>query len=550
MVLAHRIKIIALVLACAAMCLACPASSGVFPCVFSALAEPAEDPLAEQRVLDISFFIKPGEMVAPGEASLTFTIANRSDFDIQNVYLSSSDGTLSEPIGQIGAGETQTLVRSHSVTQEELDAGAVTYVISHDPLIDGSEKITYTVSAPVAKGEAQPSVDFTRQISSSYVTQGNLVTITYCIRNTGNVALSNLRLRDSLGDFVGRLEVLDINESKTFTSRVTINEESASAPELEYTTPDGETVTRSLDAATIHIAESALDATFSVGVSVFNSDIADAILTLSNAGNADYTNITVIDDVYGGVIADSISLPKGGNPVEVAYAYPIRGEALYRWRITGTSEAGEEVDFVTDTMSLETAAAEDAIAVAIDVVPRMTKINQPGWVTFDVEILNTGTNMAQDALLYEVTRGELRELAVLPTGEATSFPISLELSADAQFIFCLNYTDENGHARTVSTAPIQISIAPDGETPELPASDSLDLDGNPVKMGGASSSFMILLVIFSALLLVLIIALFVTSRRVRRARRQRQAAEKRRIKEELGKTNRFTPVKRTDARKK
>ena len=49
--------------------------------------------------------------------TLSFTIENASDRDAQNVYLSSSDGLLSEPIGQIGAGETQVFTRSHSVTQ-------------------------------------------------------------------------------------------------------------------------------------------------------------------------------------------------------------------------------------------------------------------------------------------------------------------------------------------------------------------------------------------------------------------------------------------------
>ena len=42
------------------------------------------------------------------------------------------------------------------------------------------------------------------------------------------------------------------------------------------------------------------------------------------------------------------------------------------------------------------------------------RINRPGRVSFDFSILNTGTVMARDARLYEITRGDIRRLAVLP----------------------------------------------------------------------------------------------------------------------------------------
>ena len=131
-------------------------------------------------------------------------------------------------------------MRPHTVTEEELDAGEITYTVSHDPMIAGEAKINYPLSAAIARGEALPQVDFTRQLSSAYVARGGLVTVTYKIVNTGNVALTGLRIRDSLGDFTGRLEQLDVGESKTFISRVALSEAAESAPELEYSVPSGE----------------------------------------------------------------------------------------------------------------------------------------------------------------------------------------------------------------------------------------------------------------------------------------------------------------------
>jgi hypothetical protein len=136
--------------------------------------------------------------------------------------------------------------------------------------------------------------------------RGGVVTVTYKIANTGNVALNALRIRDSLGDFTGRLEQLGVGDSKTFISRVTLNEDSESAPSLEFSLASGESFTQSMDPAPIRIANGELDISFSVGRSVFENDTADAMLILTNSGDVDYSDITVLDDVYGGIIADAV----------------------------------------------------------------------------------------------------------------------------------------------------------------------------------------------------------------------------------------------------
>ena len=45
-----------------------------------------------RHILDISFSVSPAELVDPGAVTLTFTITNTSDYDAENVYISSADG--------------------------------------------------------------------------------------------------------------------------------------------------------------------------------------------------------------------------------------------------------------------------------------------------------------------------------------------------------------------------------------------------------------------------------------------------------------------------
>ncbi|MDO4867729.1 MAG: hypothetical protein Q4C10_14455 [Clostridia bacterium] len=531
----------------AAALLALLALCALFP---ARIAAPAAAEAAEDASLAIEFTVRPGVLVAPGDVTMTFVIVNQTDLPVQNVYLASADGLLSEPIGQIGPRESQTLVRPHTVTEAELDAGAITYTVSHDARDPQGEKVSYSLSAPITRSDARPSVDFTRQLSSNSVIHGGQVTVTYRLVNTGNVPLSALRLRDSLGDFTGRLEQLEVGETRAFISRVTLNEPAESAPVLEYATPSGQTASIGLDPASIRIADSALDLSFSVGRSVFSQDTADAVLILTNNGDVDYRNITVLDDVYGGVIADAVTLPGGGAPVEISRTYPLRGEGQYRWRITGSSSAGEALDLRTDTLTVSNAPEEQTVDIRLDASARTPRINRPGQVSFDFAITNAGSVVASDALLYEVNQGEIRRLAVLPTGEPTRFAASYRVDGNSQFIFCLNYTDAQGRQRTVSTAPIEVRVAADGVAPERTEAAGMALEGQSVKPGSSSSTFVVLLIIAGAALTVMITILVIASVQARRERRQRIAAEKKRIHEELGKTNPFTPVKASTGKKK
>lgn len=493
-------------------------------------------------MLDINFSLNPGELVAPGDTTMTFIIANRSAYDVKNIYLSSADGLLSEPIGQINAGETLTLTRPHAVTQEELDEGYVRYVVTHDAASPGGDKVTHELAAPVVKSDPRPEVDFTRQLSSRYVAPGGLLTITYRVTNSGNVPVTAVYVRDELGDFTGKMEKLDVGASRTFISRVTVNTGAQSEASLEYKIPSGETVTRKLDNAVIYMSSSALGVEFSVGRSVFDPDRADAVLILTNEGNDDYYDITVLDDVYGGVIADSITLPKRSQPMEVAFTYPVRGEGEYRWRVTGVSQAGEALDITTETMTLHDELLSREIDIEMNVTALTPRINRAGRVTFDVALANRGTVTARNLRFYEVDLGDVRRLAVLPTGEPCRFTVEYDVRDSSEFIFCLDYTDAEGRARTISSDPIEVEITPSGVTPELPGGEPLDLEGDSVKLGN-TSTFTILLGVASAALVSMFTILLVTSLRARQEKRRRVAAQKKKTREDLGRTASYAPVK-------
>ena len=511
-------------------------------CVRSAAAEEADAPQ-----LDIAAASEPGELAAPGEVLLSFTLTNRTSGELESVCLSSADGLMIDPIGTLSPGESQTYARAHAVTQAELDAGALNYIVT---CVSGSDHFSYPVEIPIQKNDAEPQVEFLRRASSSYVTDSGSVTLAYEVRNTGNVAVSALSVADPLGSFDGRIDALDVGERRVFIQHVSLTEDGVSSPVLTYSTaasPDS--YTARLDDLTIHAAQGGLDASITAGRSMFDSDTAEVILRLDNTGSVDYEDVVIYDDIYGGVIADSIQVPAGGEPVEISHAYPIRSDSSYRWRVTGGTSAGDQIDFVTNTASVYLDADAGDPLLTLKATPAMTRISRKGYVPVTLEIANVGDAMATAVQISEASEGELCELAVIPLGDATVYETLCAVRENTALTFSAVYLDRYGQPRTATSDPVEIVIGPGGQTP-LSGSASNPILGGFSSQIGNSSLFMGLLIGSCAVIVVLIVILLVTSRRARMERRLRAAARRQRLKEEKAKTARFTPLRTRDSSKK
>jgi len=489
-----------------------------------------------QLMLEVGVTAKPDEMVAPDETILTFTITNISEIDALNLYLSSADGLISEAIGQIAAGDTQTFSRSHTVTEAELAAGEISYIISHDAPLQGSGRVDYTIRAAIEKAVARPEAEFTRQFSSNYAQAGSMISITYRVKNTGNVALNTLQVRDSLGDFTGRIDRLEVGESRTLISRVGIDKASVSSAVLSYCVDgEGETVhTQSLTDMPVRLAQAQIDAVLSAGYAAFSDDSAEVMLILTNDGNVDYRDITITDDIYGGVIADNVRVLSGSDPVTVSAAYPLRETGTFRWQISGMSETGERVDFVTDTITLDPIMASDPSELRIWAETDTPRIRRSGNVKIRLHILNEGNSAVENVILSEATLGEIRNFAVIPSAGEIQREIDVLIKEDTGYLFHVDYTDADGWLRSADAEPIEIEIAPDGVLPEGSKVPLVEFSGMSVKIGG-SSLFGVLLASACVVLVILIVILLFATRKARLEKHIRIAAEKQRRRESSGK---------------
>ena len=89
---------------------------------------------------------------------------------------------------------------------------------------------------------------------------------------------------------------------------------------------------------------------------------------------------------------------------------------------------------------------------------------------------------------------------------------------------------------------MDVTITPDGVLPQGAQQRLFEFSGGSIKIGG-SSTFAVLLLAGCAVLLALVVILIIATRRQRLERQLKIAAERQRRREELSKTNRFTPVR-------
>ncbi len=505
---------------------------------------------ALRRILSISLSVKPTELVAPGDVTLAFTITNTSEYNAENVFIS-ADGLHPEPLGQIDAGDSQVFAnRKHAVTQEKLDKGMLSFTLWHDGVAGDPDPVNYMVECPIEKAVAQPGVEFTRQFAGQFARMGDVATITYRVRNTGNVPLAGLRLSDALGDFSARADALEVGESRIFTSKVLISGNAVSKPKLTYAVPDqkNKEYAAQLSEARILLSSEQMEATLSLDrESAAYGESVIATLTIANFGNVDLYDISVYDEVLGGLVADGLELRNGAKPLTVRRTYPVRGDQEFQFLVRANSQSGARIEVPTEPVAL-TALAAAAGEVAVRAEAVYPTIAGGGNAPFDIYIENSGADIRQADLAETTTGNSLGELAVLPGNFTTVRRVYVPIAQSAELAFEISYLDGQGQRRVSLSAPAPIEIARGGHRLESDEEDE-PYTGESVKLG-QSPIFALMLAGAGVALVGLVVALLLSSRRAKRARRERLALKKRQLQEELGKTNRFTPVKRPERKRK
>ena len=161
---------------------------------------PTVTPVPAQPAITL---VKTGVLSANGNTiTYTFTIANTGNVTLNNIVLTDVKLGLNRSLtGTLAPGASRTETATYTVTQAEKDAGSVSNtadVHAKDPsntdVTDKSGTTAGNDTPTTVTVPAQPKITLVK--SGVLSSDGNTITYTFVITNTGNVTLDNLVLTD------------------------------------------------------------------------------------------------------------------------------------------------------------------------------------------------------------------------------------------------------------------------------------------------------------------------------------------------------------------
>lgn len=489
--------------------------------------------------LDVRVNAEPSIVTELGSVELQFTFENKGPDALTGVILTGPDGISTESLGDIAADSYLTHTLTHSVTDAELSAGVVSYLVS---LSAGDKRYNFPVEATIGRSIPATPVEFLRNVSSRFVSSSGQLTVVYQARNLLTSPITGVQIEDSLDGFAQTIDVINPGETVNLVHSVSVTDIMVSAPTLSYDRTNGTRAEVHLDDLAFRVAHPSLSLEFSVESS--EAGYAQATLRLTNAGDVDFKSISIYDDLYGGVVADSLRLPLSSAPMEITRQYPVRESAAYRWRVVATDAAGETTELQTETIRVSPSAQNEKAQLSVSATPKWEKIRRTGYVPFSISIENSGSSVVSNVTISESSLGTVCTLAAVGPGEPLVWTERVRVSESREFRFSISYLDQDGIVQSVEAEPVSIRIGGSGAIPEDgPANVLASFSGSSMKVA-RSDWFIVVLILAVAVLVALLIVLLILSRRARRAQRERDAARRQRLHDELGKTAPFTPIKR------
>lgn len=288
----------------------------------------------------------------------TFTITNTGNTTLNNLVLADEmllgeESYYMETV--LEPSESVTAIFQYEVTQEDIDAGYVynTALITADdphgtPVEDEDDKTVDLPSSPSIELEKTSDVD-----SIEFALEGDVITYTFVITNTGNTTISNLTLYDELfgGDITQYLDttVIAPNASATAVIEYTITQEDVDAGYVYNKAiangddPHG-TPVETEDEVTVDLPGSpslSLIKTASIESELEDLVLGDEItytFVITNDGNQVITDIVLYDEMFGGEI-DLTEAVKSIDMTVIGYTEDGEDKAYYLEHEISTEDA-------------------------------------------------------------------------------------------------------------------------------------------------------------------------------------------------------------------
>lgn len=392
-----------------------------------------------------------------------------------------------------------------------------------------------------------PQIRFTRDFSSRYAEYGDKVTLSYTVRNEGALPVEHIIVSDGLVGEVGVIDRLESGEKKTMSVRVRITETCTSSPGISYQS-GGVVYSGECTPERIRLAEVQLRIELSADkTNVSPGEMVTLRLNVVNEGNVNLYSLRASEPVLGD-LGSIVSSLKPGDECVITRTVQMKSANTFQFAITGSSDTGGAISEQSNEMSVLVTPVAAQIQLSLRAEADRTELTGPGEVAFSLYVDNECALELRNVELSEETRGKIRDLVFVPTGEMPVITESYQVSESGTYRFLAQVTDSVGDRLTVYSEPIEITVGEVETEPSVqpteaekslePTESTIPVPGgSPYRMEEKPETFELLMFGAALALLVILIIwyLAVSIRSGFERRRRARQRKKRRNKRAKGK---------------
>ncbi|MGN0772252.1 MAG: CARDB domain-containing protein [Candidatus Ventricola sp.] len=426
---------------------------------------------ADADPIRVSSLSEPQSVISEQDVSITIKIYNSSQTDMEEeITLFNPSGISVEKYSGLKGEQSVTYTGKWHVTQDQIEKGKISYYIQYT--VDtgsGPQKATRTVPVTIQTEEAAPQLTATYSVSPASAREGQSVTLSYTLSNTGNVELRNIVIKnEGVTKETLAQPSLSVGEKVTLTDTFTMgSKELVSKPSISYQAADSSKTLTISDMArkTITVAEDGLDAALSAknAEDVYPGEQVALTVSVKNTGSQAYTGLTAtLSD--GTEVFSDVELSAGAS-YEKEIEWTAAQNTTLSVTVSGNDGSGEPVSITSNEISVTTQDVSRALLLNVYADAAQSVINsEPAVVRFGVVVENVGET---DAATLTITQGSttVAKIPSLPSGESRTVVFDVETSIAGKFQFVVHGKDVDGNERTFESDILEIAYVAPTPTP-------------------------------------------------------------------------------------
>jgi hypothetical protein len=441
------------------------------------------------------------KLSGPETITVSITVTNIGDGDLPApVTLYYPDGSKIEDFGSptLSVGKSKRWTGDWDVTQEELNAGKVTFSVrysAYDGAIgdDGEPSLKahkLNFSKDVTNLGTDPQITVKRTITPTTAQKGQEVSVTYEVTNSGDVEVTSVNIKENAAVSAksGTITSIAVGATETYTFTTTMGTKDITSAATISFKAGGKGYTKKVESATIKHGEVKLSATLKTDKKGgAPGDTVKLTLTLKNSGTLDFTNVTVKDPALG-VVFEGQEV-KAGKELVLEKDLTVTETQELQFTVTADESTGKGVETATGRVKITAMDPTQVIALRVEATADRDVIyKRPGTVRFSVTVHNDSAVEVKnisvksgDVTLYSfdsIAAGQsasfIRDVDANLSNEMTSGTFRFTASCKDQLEQVLKFESNDVVINYVEQTPAP--TAPPQVTPPKPEKEPLPTD--------------------------------------------------------------------------